>query len=173
MGLLLSSLVGMFLFWPQQLLLRYRKPWQGRFACRWQWHGFGGLTLRGSHRGWEWRWGSLHIQGRWPVQKRNRFSPPDWPRYWPYLWNLGKQLHVQSWQGGVEIGFADPAVTGQCLGLIAALPPQLAQHLRLTFTRIGWHGQGSLVVRFRGWQVLGPVLKLGWLVLTGQGSLPR
>jgi hypothetical protein len=88
------------------------------------------------------------------------------PRDWPYLWKLGKQLHIQSWQGGVEIGFADPALTGQCLGLIAALPPQLAQHLRLTFARIGWHGWGSLVIRLRGWQVLGLALKLGWLALS-------
>jgi hypothetical protein len=92
--------------------------------------------------------------------------PRDWPRYWPYLWKLGKQLRIQSWQGGVEIGFADPALTGQCLGLIAALPPQLAQHLRLTFARIGWHGWGSLVIRLRGWQVLGLALKLGWLALS-------
>ena len=52
------------------------------------------------------------------------------------------------------------------MGLIAALPLPLAQHLRLTFTRIGWHGWGSLVVRLRGWQVLGLALKLGWLALS-------
>ncbi len=159
-GLLLVTGLGLFLFWPQQLLLRYRKPWQGPLAWVGEWRGWGGLTWRGSRRGWEWRCGSLRVRGRWP---RDRCSPGDWPRYWPHLWNLGKRLHIQSWQGGLEIGFANPALTGQCLGLIAALPPLLAQHLRLTFTRSGWRGQGSLVVRFRPWQVLGPSLKLGWL----------
>lgn len=162
LGLLLAVFVGTLLFWPQQLILRYRKPWQGPLAWIWKWHGWGGWAVRGSRRGWEWRWGSLRLRGRWPAQRGERCSPRDWP----YLWKLGKQLHIQSWQGGVEIGFADPALTGQCLGLVAALPPQLAQHLRLTFARIGWHGWGSLVIRLRGWQVLGLALKLGWLALS-------
>ncbi|MFQ3583460.1 MAG: hypothetical protein SNJ85_00800 [Cyanobacteriota bacterium] len=161
-GLLLMSLVGTFLLWPQRLILRYRKTWLGPLGWRGCWHLPMGQRLRVNRHGWHWRWGSLSRHGRWPTRMGGRCSPSDWPRYWPYLLDIGKQLSLKSWQGGVEIGFADPAVTGQCLGLIAALPPQWSQHIRLTFTRVGWQGQGSLFIQFRGWRMLGPGLKLGW-----------
>lgn len=83
----------------------------------------GGLALRGSRRGWEWRCGSLCVRGHWPARVGCRLSFADWPRFWPLLKQLAKGIQIQSWQGGLEIGFADPALTGQCLGLIAALPP--------------------------------------------------
>ncbi|MEN9226500.1 MAG: hypothetical protein Q6M54_13630 [Thermostichus sp. DRC_bins_24] len=164
-GLLLASMVGVFLFWPQRVILRYRKPWQGRLAWIWQWHLPGGLVLQGTHRGWRWRWGSLWWRGGWPQSKKRGFTWADLPRFGPALLHLGRQMHWKAWRGGLELGFADPALTGQGIGLLAALPPQLAQHIRLTFTRVGWQGRGSLVVQFRGWRVLGPGLKLGWLAL--------
>ncbi|MEN9222238.1 MAG: hypothetical protein Q6M04_07350 [Thermostichus sp. BF3_bins_97] len=168
-------MVGVFLFWPQRVILRYRKPWRGHLAWSWQWHWLGGLVLQGTHRGWRWRWGSLCWCGGWPKSRRCNLTWADLLRYGPALFRLGRQIHLQTWKGGLEMGFADPALTGQGIGLIAALPPQLAQHIRLTFTRVGWQGQGSLVVQFRGWRVLGPSLELGWIALraTGQGSLQK
>lgn len=156
------SMVGAFLLWPQRVNLRYRKTWIGHLGWMGCWHLPAGQLLRVNRHGWRWNWGSLCWRGGWPTGVSSHFSCSDWPRYWPYLLDIGKQIHFKSWQGGVEIGFADPAVTGQCLGLIAALPLQLAQHIRLTFTRIGWRGRGSLLIQFRGWRMLGPGLRLGW-----------
>ncbi|MGQ9838432.1 MAG: hypothetical protein ACUVRV_10815 [Cyanobacteriota bacterium] len=175
-GLLLVSLMGMvgvFLLWPQRLKLCYRKTWMSQLGWIGYWHLPAGQRLQLNHRGWWWRWGSLHWRRRWPTGVGNTLLPSDWLRYWPYLLDMGKQIHLTSWQGGIEIGFADPAVTGQCLGLIAALPPQLAQHIHLTFTRIGWCGQGSLHIRFRGWRMLGPGLKLGWQLWQAKHQLGK
>jgi hypothetical protein len=163
-GLLLISMVGAFLLWPQRVILRYRKTWIGPLGWMGCWHLPAGQMLWIDRLGWRWRWGSLQMQGRWPPRVRGHCSPIDWLRYWPYLLAIGNQIHLTSWQGEVEIGFTDPAVTGQCLGLIAALPPPLAHHIRLTFTRVGWHGQGSLLLQFRCWRMLGPGLTLGWRV---------
>lgn len=123
-GLLLVTGLGLFLFWPQQLLLRYRKPWQGPLAWVGEWRGWRGLALRGSRRGWEWRCGSLYVRGHWPAWVGCRLSFADWPRFWPLLRRLAEGIQIQSWRGGLEIGFADPALTGQCLGLLATLPPR-------------------------------------------------
>lgn len=161
-GLLLLGMVGAFLLWPQKLKLCYRKTWISQLSWMGYWYLPAGQRLRVNHRGWRWRWGCLCWHGRWPTGVGPVFFPGDQLRYWLYVLDIGKQLHLISWQGGVEIGFADPAVTGQCLGLIAALPPPLAQHIRLTFTRIGWCGRGSLHIQFRVWRMLGPGLKLGW-----------
>ncbi|MEN9229388.1 MAG: hypothetical protein Q6L68_00655 [Thermostichus sp. DG02_5_bins_236] len=161
-GLLLVGLAAALLLLPQRVTLRYRKPWDGPLVWIGQWHLPGRLVLQVSHRGWQCRWGSLCWRGRWPKSKRWSLTWADLPRYGPALFHLGRQFHLKAWQGGLEIGFADPALTGPGIGLIAALPPQLAQHIRLTFMRIGWQGQGSLLIQFRGWRMLGPGLKLGW-----------
>jgi len=172
-GLLLVTGLGLFLFWPQQHLLRYRKPWQGSLAWVGEWRGWRGLALLGSRRGWEWRCGSLYVRGHWPAWVGCRLSFADWPRFWPLLRRLAEGIQIQSWRGGLEIGFADPALTGQCLGLLATLPPSLACHLRLTFAHTGWHGQGSLLLCFRAWRVLGPALELAWLILRSSRSRIR
>ncbi|MEN9251201.1 MAG: hypothetical protein Q6K99_08970 [Thermostichales cyanobacterium BF4_bins_65] len=131
---------------PVQGELRWRKTWSGSLGWCWRiaWLGMG--LRRGRGLG-SWNWHSLQIL----VAGMLRYG------------------RLQHWQCYTEIGFRDPALTGQWLGLVSGLPPELGRCFHLTFSRCGWQSRG----RLRGSMPVVGVLLLGLrLVLAKKGIKP-
>ncbi|GAB4213776.1 MAG: hypothetical protein OHK0012_10520 [Synechococcales cyanobacterium] len=68
---------------------------------------------------------------------------------WLQLWAGLRHIRLQDWTTYTEVGFRDPALTGQWIGLISSLPPAVSRCIHLTFTRSGWRTQGSLRAKVR------------------------
>lgn len=126
--------------------VRWRKTWSGSLGVCWRVTGLG-IPLN---------------QGR----MRRQILMTDWPQGWRQRWRIIRWLlrfgRVHHWQVSADIGFRDPALTGQWLGVISALPPVIGRCIHLTFTRTGWQLRGKLQGSIAlGW-LLALGLKLGW-----------
>lgn len=163
LGLGILAFILLINFLPIHLRIRWRKPWAGSLVIRWRLSWvliLFNLQLAGGR--WRWQGDSTVGSERFSLVLK-RLGLPKRAAIWiPILSRLSARIRVMDGQGRLEVGLADPALTGQWIGVIAGLPPGLARQVRLSFSHQGWRSQGSLVLGGRLVELWDPVCRLLW-----------
>ncbi|MEM8717039.1 MAG: hypothetical protein AAF268_03360 [Cyanobacteria bacterium P01_A01_bin.3] len=71
---------------------------------------------------------------------------------------LRPAMSVSVWVHETQFGFDDPSLTGECLGLLAAMPRSVQRSIAITFERAGCRSRGQLDVTIQpiaiGWRLV-------------------
>ncbi len=150
--LVLIALIALLQF-PIDCVVAWRKPWGGSLAIgiRVEWLG-AGVELKSRHC--RWWWGPFSSTTPHNILRQVVSSSK--------LGALGSHLPLlsrQAWMlyhhpsvaseacGWIQMGWGDPVVTGQWIGILASLPPPLARRIQLRFDQQGWRSRGWIRLR--------------------------
>ena len=151
---------------PWRVQLGWRKPWdrplaiQVRLYSPGQWWSFAG-TRRSALMLALQRW-------VWPPRGRNPgVLLRHGRRQLRVLRALSHAISVSDWASQTQFGFDDPSLTGECLGLLAAMPRPVQQSISITFERAGCRSRGQLDLTVKPiallWQLmLVRTRQIGW-----------
>ena len=128
---------------PWRLRMRWRKLWDGPLAIQVRIYSPGQWWSCAFERR------SAHMQALqlwvWPLQVH---SPSillrQVRRKLRVLRALSHAVSVSAWTSQTQCGFDDPSLTGECLGLLAAMPHPVQQSISITFERAGCRSRGRL-----------------------------
>ena len=156
-GLAIIACLIMITCCSWQLQLRWRKPWMGPLAVR--------LRVYSPQQWWSFTFDRhsrviLSIQQWiWPARRR---SPTHFFRQGrrtvSVLSRLGPAFSIVDWTTQTQFGFDDPSLTGECLGLLAAMPRTVQTSISITFERVGCRTSGYLDVTVRPIHLLGRLI---------------
>ena len=128
---------------PWRVQLRWRKPWNRPLAIRvridspGQWWSFA----------YDRRSARMQALQRWVWPPRGR-TPSILLRQGKHklrvMRELSHAISVSAWTSQTQFGFDDPSLTGECLGLLAAMPRPVQQSISITFERAGCRSRGQL-----------------------------
>ena len=163
---LVCSIGVMLLYLPWQIHLRWRKFWLGPLAIQ--------VRIDSPGRCWTYtcKQRSQFVQTLqqwiWPLQAR---SPSNTLRQshrkLRFIAALSPAVKVSAWTSLTQFGFDDPSLTGECLGLLAAMPLPLQQSIAITFEREGCQTKGQLSLTVKpialGWRVLSTRFQNRWV----------
>ena len=142
---------------PWRVSLRWRKAWDGPLAIQariyspGQWYTF--ACARHSRivqtlQHWLWPPGVNTPGGQLRQARRNV----------RILSALRPAMSVSVWVHKTQVGFDDPSLTGECLGVLAAMPRFVQRSISITFERVGCCSRGRLDVTVKpiafGWRLV-------------------
>lgn len=128
---------------PWQVKLRWRKLWQGAVAFKLEirFTGLGGgIEFNRRSRPIAWLLARMEVmQRRSPTiilrQSRRKLA---------FAAAIAPAVAISHWAIHAEVGFDDPSLTGECLGLLSAMPSAVQQSIRITFDRVGIRSRGCV-----------------------------
>lgn len=130
---------------PWRVRLRWRKTWSGPLALQVKIISPGQWWSVSGNRRSDW----LQVLGRWiwPSQTRNASRLlQQGKKQFRWLLMLRPTCTVLAWTIQAQFGFDDPSLTGECLGLLAAMPISLQKSISITFEQDGCRTRGELDV---------------------------
>ncbi len=154
---------------PIDCVVAWRKPWGGSLAIgiRVEWLG-AGVELKSRHC--RWWWGKVSSTTSHNILRQLFSSSKKLVALGPHLPLISRQVvslfhHpsvVSEAYGWIQMGWGDPVVTGQWIGVLASLPPPLARRIQLRFDRQGWRSRGWLRLRIPPIPLILRGIATGW-----------
>ncbi len=128
------------LAWPVRFV--WRKSWRGPIAFQiviqiplW------GQTISLKQRS-SWLY-SLINWAKAPMKHSMNVTIQQYKHRLAFLQFIAPVVVLSSWQAAIELGFNDPSLTGEYLGLLYAMPPKIQRSLRMTFEQEGIRSRGD------------------------------